>query len=99
MGLDLTLLATKDDLARLATKDELRAEFAALRADIATLWTEIASSGQQQTVWTVGAIFVVVGATIALQRILPPAASAPTVETSQPALPQAASPPARPAKP
>ena len=69
---DLSKLATKDDLACFATKDELRAEVATVRTEIAGVRTEVAASAQKQTVWMVSAIFAAMGVVVALQRYLPP---------------------------
>lgn len=62
--------AAPPDLSHLATKDELRAEIASVRADFKIeaghLRTDIAQTAQRQTTWLVTVV-------IAAQRLIPPA--------------------------
>jgi len=62
---DLSQLATKDDVARCATKDELRAEIAGVR-------TEIAQTARRQTTSLTTVAIAAAGVVIAAQRLLPP---------------------------
>jgi len=76
--------AALPDLSQLATKEELRAEIAGVRADlkveastlrteISGLRTEIAQTVQRQTTWLVTAVVAATGIIIATQRLAPPA--------------------------
>ncbi len=76
--------AALPDLSQLATKEELRAEIAGVRADlkveastlrteISGLRTEIAQTVQRQTTWLITAVVAATGIIIATQRIAPPA--------------------------
>jgi len=69
--------AAPPDLAHLATKDELRAEIASVRADlkteIASVKTEIAQTAQRQTTWLITIVIAAAGIVIAAQRLIPPA--------------------------
>lgn len=76
--------AALPDLSQLATKEELRAEIAGVRADlkveastlrteISGLRTEIAQTVQRQTTWLITAVAAAAGIIIATQRIAPPA--------------------------
>ena len=62
--------AAPPDLSHLATRDELRAEIASVRADLRIeaehLRTDIAQTAQRQTTWLVTVV-------IAAQRLIPPA--------------------------
>ena len=72
-SVDLSHLATKDDLARFATKDDL-ARFATrdeLRAEIASVRTEIVQAAQRQTVWLIGVVLASSGLVVALLRAFP----------------------------
>jgi hypothetical protein len=65
------------DLSHLATKDELRAEIASVRADLKIeaghLRTDIAQTAQRQTTWLVTVVIAAAGIVIAAQRLIPPA--------------------------
>ena len=65
------------DLAHLATRDELRAEIASVRADLKTeiagVRTDIAQTAQRQTTWLVTVVIAAAGIVIAAQRLIPPA--------------------------
>ena len=69
--------AAPPDLAHLATKDELRAEIARVRADlkteIASVKTEIAQTAQRQTTWLITVVLAAAGIVVAAQRLIPPA--------------------------
>ena len=80
--------AAPPDLAHLATKDELRAEIASVRADLKAeiasvradlkieaghLRTNIAQTAQRQTTWLVTVVIAAAGIVIAAQRLIPPA--------------------------
>jgi len=69
--------AAMPDLSQLATKDELRAEIAGVRADLRTeiagVRTEIAQTAQRQTTWLITALVATAGVIIASQRLIPPA--------------------------
>lgn len=69
--------AAPPDLSHLATKDELRAEIAGVRADlkaeIASVRTDIAQTAQRQTTWLVTIVIAAAGVVIAAQRLIPPA--------------------------
>ena len=58
--------AAPPDLTHLATKDELRAEIASVRADIA-------QTAQRQTTWLITVVLAAAGIVIAAQRLIPPA--------------------------
>ena len=61
---DLSHLATKGDLSRLAAKEEVRAEVAVVR-------TEIAQAAQRQTTWLLTALVAAVGLLLAVQSLMP----------------------------
>ena len=67
--IDLSNLATKSDLA------ELRSDFSELRAatkaDIAEVRREIAEMKTELVKWMVGMAFAIVGAIVALERLIP----------------------------
>ena len=63
-SVDLSHLATRDDLTRFATRDELRAEISGVR-------TEIARAAQRQTIWLIGAMFTIAGLVVAGLRFFP----------------------------
>ena len=63
--------AAPPDLSQLATKEELRAEIAGVRAEIAGLETRLTRAIQQQTTWLFGALVAAVGVLIAAQRLMP----------------------------
>lgn len=69
--------AAPPDLSHLATKDELRAEIASVRADLKIeaghLRTDIAQTAQRQTTWLVTVVIAAAGIVIAAQRLIPPA--------------------------
>ena len=80
--------AAPPDLTHLATKDELRAEIASVRADLKTeiasvradlrveaghLRTDIAQTAQRQTTWLITVVLAAAGIVIAAQRLIPPA--------------------------
>ena len=69
--------AAPPDLTHLATKDELRAEIASVRADlkteIASVRTDIAQTAQRQTTWLITVVLAAAGIVIAAQRLIPPA--------------------------
>ena len=80
--------AAPPDLAHLATKDELRAEIAGVRADLKAeiasvradlkveaghLRTDIAQTAQRQTTWLITVVIAAAGIVIAAQRLIPPA--------------------------
>lgn len=80
--------AAPPDLSHLATKDELRAEVASVRADLKAeiasvradlkieaghLRTDIAQTAQRQTTWLVTVVIAAAGIVIAAQRLIPPA--------------------------
>ena len=82
LPVDLSHLATRDDLARYATRDELRAEIAGLRTELRTeiagvrteiagVRTEIAQALQRQTIWLIGAMLTMAGLVIAVLRVFP----------------------------
>lgn len=61
--------AAPPDLSQLATKEELRAEIAGVRAEIAGLETRMTRAIQQQTTWLFGALVATVGVLIAAQTV------------------------------